>query len=394
MRELVETNGFEFEADDFDVHLPKYAYFRMRGRKVTPLQAFDIISKTESFAPHSNEVDYKIFQGGWLSRHFHMGIVRPDGYLGCNGLTLESAPTLKDLIQSIVTLKRSFKYLDFVFAITGWVGKPPMRRTHEEMFSHYDFGYKNFDEAIVAGVHVTGKKIRLLNAENTRAIYKKYNDLYGCVDESVFSNDYYLINDILFPEGYIEAVLKARGIADSMHEYYKKEVPYLYIKNIMELPMYYKLTCQMVITYKFLNEPERFRAWIISQFLFDAQELGYTLDDAWNLMVNSRVGKDYLSGKAEDMSANEADAELGHLYLKNSEEHIFDVKELMEEIDILIDINKSFDLEFADMFKKVKYYDFKLVTTFDGIYNIDYFSLLNGTRTIEDILPLRVGEEV
>lgn len=380
MKNFVESQGFDYISDGVeDLLLEQLVYYRMRGRKVTPLQAFDIISKTDYKLTGD---EYGIFTGYWLLSTPNLGIVRPDGYLGRNNITYSTdSKRIADFIPDVIKLKQSFPYLDFVIAFTNW--KVKLYSYHS--YKDYDSGYKYFDDAIVAGILVHGNKIHLLNAANAKEAYKHYNITYGHRNELIFSKDYYSLDDNLFPKGYLTTLLQT-----SAGQIELREPPYLRCDSTILLEPEYNFMCQMITMYKNTDDKKKFDAWIISQFLYDAEELGYSIEDAWKLMVNSKVGKAFLSGEAEDMNANEADAEMGRFFLKKHDFYEYLPSELIDDINVLLEIKDGYGLSLESAFYFVDYFTFSMAVDFDGVTLAEIYTLLIGECAVEDVLPTRI----
>lgn len=204
---------------DFDVRRP---YFRMRGKPVTVVAAFDIIRRTDNFFSWDMDKyrleglvgDSFMLNNVWFSPNFYphpRGWVRPDGIVGQNGVT-GKYPAEEEFLASILELKEGFPYLDFMVAVTDWDEIPDylwdlMKKSNEaaenndldlyrQYHDEYDRlqtseSYPDFPEHIVYGVWVHDDKVELMAPARAREKYLEYNILYGGEDEAIFTMDYY-----------------------------------------------------------------------------------------------------------------------------------------------------------------------------------------------------------
>lgn len=188
-------------------------YYRLRGKRITEEQAFDIISKTDDevlfdFRNEYNNID-KVnllhFRNFWITRsHYpsYMGWVQPNGIVGGNGIT-DKYPEMQELLEDIINIKINFPYLEFMVAITFWDEIPDYEweKDWEDRASEPNKkldDYKDFYEAIDIVFHVYENKIEVLNegigAERYKEKIKEYED--GIEDDSVYASDYYEVNGI------------------------------------------------------------------------------------------------------------------------------------------------------------------------------------------------------
>ncbi len=96
----------------------------------------------------------------------------------------------------------------------------------------------------------------------------------------------------------------------------------------------------------------------LSGFLCGAMRLGYSLDDAWSLLLSSRQGQGILNGeylycehREGIVSAEDADRDLGKYYTKNEV-----VDPDVDSIDLLAEFIENthlwFKIDYKDIFNK------------------------------------------
>lgn len=114
----------------------------------------------------------------------------------------------------------------------------------------------------------------------------------------------------------------------------------------------------------------------VSGFLLEAALLGYSWDDAWSLLLNSKQGRGILNndytysvhfqGMA---SAMKADADIGHLYKKNS--HVEVTSRLTDLIADFIDTARYvFNIDYDHMFSRMSFGEF-MATCGNALGNYD-----------------------
>lgn len=168
-------------------------YYRLRGKDITPEQAFDIISKTDSnFEMDYSESQLKGYLGclnftndmlGVGSNAWSFGWVRPNGRIGLN-FHMTKYPTIEEIVAELYTLLSTFPYLDFVIAITNWWEIPPDCEWDSAACEYVpSFPKEKWDEetlkSTVVGIQVKDAKITLYNKYDFKPIYEEYNKLYG-----------------------------------------------------------------------------------------------------------------------------------------------------------------------------------------------------------------------
>lgn len=187
-----------------DVRRP---YFRIRGKKVTEDQAFDIIRRTDRTL---NDIKYKkndeyIILGDridiwdidnrWFVEDIYPrfnGWCRPDGTIGCNEIT-SKYPEVYEIVMQLYNLIKAFPYLDFVMAITKWDEMPDELWETKEFYNTEQFikeQYNDFLDNIDIAFHVHDKTIEILFDADARDRYEEYRSKYEGNPE-VYADHYY-----------------------------------------------------------------------------------------------------------------------------------------------------------------------------------------------------------
>ena len=180
-------------------------YFRLRGKRVTEDQAFEIIRRTDRFFEEEikqiEALQILHFPNWWFNKdHFptHYGWCHPNGVIGYNGIT-DKYPTLIELLCDIAELAFFFPYLDFVVAITG----------DDES---YPQGYK-WTESIEIGIWVHENTIEFMSPARTRKIYKQYEAKYEEPNSEIYEPKYYQDHRIFTADrAYLERCIQAYGL--------------------------------------------------------------------------------------------------------------------------------------------------------------------------------------
>ena len=184
---------------------PKYPYYRLRGKPVTPEQALDIIRRTDKiFVYKAQEAmgpdyigtlnftnDWFKPENGWSSP---FGWVHPDGTIGINTVTTKY-PNWSEFLYEILGYKMAFPYLDFVIVITDWDNFPDYVRGDFNHSSDYrekvDSDYPDFLEHVKYGIWVHDNTIEFMKPSRARAKYQEYVTRYGLEDTSKYISGYY-----------------------------------------------------------------------------------------------------------------------------------------------------------------------------------------------------------
>lgn len=169
-------------------------YFQLRGKEVTPEQAFEIIRRTdEKFTGYdlqdslllwelSTQVitDYK-HEYSWIHK---------DGTIGINGCT-GKYPNTTTLIRDSYMLLSNFPYLDFVWAIAFWDESPYDEITGERKDN---ITLDEFLSDIVIGVKVCNNTIKIMSKVDTQTEYKRYSRLYEKKNKKIYdtSNNFWV----------------------------------------------------------------------------------------------------------------------------------------------------------------------------------------------------------
>lgn len=200
-------------------------YYRMRGKKVSEEQAFDIIRRVDSFFGFmvdavSSSVDYinSINFNSWIFGDFHYpsqyGWVHVDGTIGCNGIT-QKYPDINEFISEWFSNMRAFPYLDLVIAITNWDELPPYAW---ESISIPSYPYKkevfpDFLKNIDCGIWVHDKVLEIMRPKRTVKKYVEYVKMYENKNKAMYLSDYYNDNGIVQADlGYLKKCIEAYGL--------------------------------------------------------------------------------------------------------------------------------------------------------------------------------------
>ena len=174
-----EVKGYE--------SIPKYPYYRLRGKPVTPEQALDIIRRTDSiFSYAAGEAmgpDYignLNFINFWLQTKNDTstpyGWVHPDGTIGLNTNTTKY-PDWAEFLYEILGLKMAFPYLDFVIAITDWNCSPnyvwEQSSSGVDLHEKVDSDYPDFLEHVDYGIWVHDNKIEFMEPRRAKQIHNR-----------------------------------------------------------------------------------------------------------------------------------------------------------------------------------------------------------------------------
>jgi len=172
-------------------------YYRLRGKKVTKGQAFEVIRRTDFFwlSPDNEDHVYLLhFKNWWLDKgHYpqQMGWIRPSGIVGGNGIT-DKYPSIGEILADIIYIKFNFPYLDFVVAISD-INEGVIEEINENDWTYLtlDDDDEAFIKSIDIGVLVLGNEIKFLNSKNAVKIYFKYALLYEDKNKEIYKDNYY-----------------------------------------------------------------------------------------------------------------------------------------------------------------------------------------------------------
>lgn len=212
--QYIDGEAFEFlnktnliidkEIENYD-SIARRPYFRLRGKKVTEQQAFEIIRKTDRFFQLETKsiqaIDILHFPNWWFNKnHFptHYGWCHPNGIIGINGIT-DKYPSLDELLDDMMNIKVSFPYLDFVVAITNWNEVPQDEQ--------------DWKSGIELGIWLHENTIEFMAPQRTRQIYSKYEGKYEEANKKIYEPEYYESHKIFTADlAYLKRCIEAYGI--------------------------------------------------------------------------------------------------------------------------------------------------------------------------------------
>lgn len=215
-------------------------YFRLRGRKVTEQQAFEIIRKTDNFfveldvfsdwreyahlgLNRINAIELLHIPNWWLNRNHiptHYGWCHPSGIIGGNLIT-DKYPEIDELLRDIVVLKYAFPYLDFVMAITNWDEVSPEKYLLEKTVGYNiealrKLNYMEFEgflDSIELGIWIHDDTIEFMEPGRTRAKYEEYEAKYSEPNKDIYVPEYYEDHNIFTADlAYLKRCIEAYGL--------------------------------------------------------------------------------------------------------------------------------------------------------------------------------------
>lgn len=207
---------------DFD-SLVRRPYYRMRGKKVTAEQAFDIIRRvdnifrlTDAIQNHPDYIGSLNFDSWIFDRHHypqHYGWIHADGTVGCDGIT-QKYPDIDEFIAEWFIKMMAFPYLDLVIAVTDWDETPP---SSSGGFTYkcnpYDRTIPTFEESIVCGIWVHNPVLEIMGPKRTVKKYAEYVKLYEDKNRDKYLSEYYQDSGIVqTDENYLKKCIEAYGL--------------------------------------------------------------------------------------------------------------------------------------------------------------------------------------
>ena len=194
-----DTDLLEFSSD------ARRPVCRLRGKPVTPEQAFEIIRRTEASFKDIKEIkehpDYIHAWNLWMS-YFRRkmqdpkeGWVLTDGTVGLDFLPIDKYPEMEELLEGIPAVVKAFPYLDFVLVISDWDEMP--KSVWDSFFHHREVEFEqeywdeNFYEAIRLGIWVHDGMIELLRSERAVWKYREYVEKYEDTDRKRYVHEYH-----------------------------------------------------------------------------------------------------------------------------------------------------------------------------------------------------------
>lgn len=202
---------------------PKRPYFRLRGKRVTEEQAFDIIRRTDFFFSFYLQSEQTIslghFDNMWFSKNClltHHGWCHPSGIIGTNYHT-GKLPSLDELLNDMTKIKYAFPYLDFVAALTDYNELPWFIQEHEERHTAWrELQYEDdpeFLKHIQIGIWLHDKAIEFMGPERTRQIYQEYEEKYSEENKDIYVPEYYEDHGIFTADiEYLKRCIAANGL--------------------------------------------------------------------------------------------------------------------------------------------------------------------------------------
>ena len=174
--------GLEIRFDDEKLMTYEFfarrPYYRVRGKRVTEEQAFEIIRRCDdSFDRSTSLVEYQYAENEIMVHHYHLaswlfdechfpvgyGWCYPDGSIGVNNIC-GKYPNILELLTEFTTLLYTFPYLDLMFAYT---------ECNEELMDG-----EKFEDRISLGICLHDNVIEILNEENAWKRYREYAAKY------------------------------------------------------------------------------------------------------------------------------------------------------------------------------------------------------------------------
>lgn len=249
-----EYNGVAVYVDE-DVYdwdsKTRRPYYRLRGKRITEQQAFEVIRRTDTFFSwllhfddcedhyyHADCIASLNFNMWWFeSSHYpgKYGWVHPNGIVGLNGIT-QRYPNRDELVEEWTDYAKNFPFLDLVVAITYWDEHCSERYDEEEKldkeyYDHkisreeysrktalldlIDFERNGLEDSIEVGVWLHDGAVEIMSKRRTVKKYLEYEKLYPERDRQIFMPEYYGVYqpDIVTRE-YLCRCLAAYGIEE------------------------------------------------------------------------------------------------------------------------------------------------------------------------------------
>lgn len=219
-------------------------YYQMRGKTVTPEQAFEIIRRTDTYFTWFCNLGMKPcdclnddrlgsinFNMWWFdTNHYPLnyGWCHPDGTIGHNGIT-QKYPELDELIDECTMWANEFNFLDLVILITTGEELTPWQYDKlKESWKIIDLKKRvEFDktwqlqtppdlfDCADIGVWVHDGEVEFLERTSAIKKYKEYVEKYEDKEEAIYSSDYYEhTKKGLIPVEYFERCLDGYGVME------------------------------------------------------------------------------------------------------------------------------------------------------------------------------------
>lgn len=175
--------------------------YQMRGKPVTPEQAFEMIRRTDNFFGWETgagpdylgtiNFDSWWFQGNHFPRGY--GWCRPDGRIGLDSIT-QKYPNAWEFGVEWGRLLMAFPFLELCILIWG---------SNEGVDPH--------NAGIECGLHIHSGRIELLNPKHAAEVFRCYEERWGESAET-YSDEYYDRNrQIVCDQEYLKRCLATNG---------------------------------------------------------------------------------------------------------------------------------------------------------------------------------------
>lgn len=182
-------------------------YYRLRGKKVTKEQAFDVISRTDGYCSDLNsdlryndikrchndkQVFLLHFANWWLNKNHYpqqMGWIRPSGIVGGNGIT-DKYPDIFEVFDDIMDIVLNFPYLEFVVGIT-YLDEGVLDWSAYHPVTLDDSDTEEFAELLDLVISVVNGEIKFLTGEEAIKEYTKYASVFEDKNTDIYNSDYF-----------------------------------------------------------------------------------------------------------------------------------------------------------------------------------------------------------
>lgn len=238
----------EAEKEKFlSVENTRRPYYRMRGKRLTENQAFEIIRRTDNFFRMLDSVwEHEDFIGcinfdNWIIPRNRFsggyGWIHRDGTMGVDAIT-KKYPSVDEIVREWFQKLKAFPELELVIALTAWNEKPwellewesemfqrlrwwegcgeiyleKLREQMEENRTEAERFDREFFQGVEYGVYIHGKKIELLNSEDTKKVYQEYDALYSQPREKYLPEYYEKSGMIQADLSYLKRCIAAYGL--------------------------------------------------------------------------------------------------------------------------------------------------------------------------------------
>lgn len=192
--------AWDEEMDQYSSAVRRPGY-QMRGKPVTPEQAFEIIRRTDNFfrfeaGAGPDYIELMNFDSWWFSgNHFPRGYgwCRPDGRIGLDSIT-QKYPNAYEFAVEWGRLLSAFPFLNLCIVI--W---------------EVNEGLGTQEDAVACGICVHDGRIELLNRKHALETFRSYEEAWGDAPET-YSDEYYDQNrQVICDQAYLKRCLAANG---------------------------------------------------------------------------------------------------------------------------------------------------------------------------------------